>query len=228
VSGILADPAELADLGQERIELAEAWVSWAFQNGFRADTFVTPTFDEARLGYVSPERATQAWRWAVRHVSEGMYGAHYRRWCKHAPFSYLVGVDYSKLGAVHLHAVIHGWVDYRLLIVLWKRAFGRIDIEQLDQGSVEQERVALAHVTKYAMKGSDLVCWWFRSGDPDLARLRPGKRSRRQEPPASGSPARAVGTRQAQPLLPGMGGSAQHLAGGLIACDEGLTGTGPR
>jgi hypothetical protein len=218
VSSRLDDPEGLWELGDIREEVKAAWVEWAHQNGFRPSLFLTPTFDESKLGYVSPERATQAWRWFVRHASERMYGRSFRSWCKHAPFSYVVGVDYSKLGAVHLHAVIHGWVELRMAIQLWGARFGILYADVLDHPSAEEERVALAHVVKYATKGSDLISWWFRSGDPDQARDKAG-RSRKQVPTANGPSATSGGPCQDQPYFPGWssrapGASAQGVRAG--------------
>jgi len=88
------------------------------------------------------------------------YGRGYKQWCKHSAFGYLVGVDYSRLGAVHLHAVVDGWVDFHEVHALWGKHFGFAWTKGID--SREDERVALAHVVKYALKGSDLVQFWFR------------------------------------------------------------------
>jgi hypothetical protein len=232
-----ADPEGLWDLDAQRVELAESWVQWAEQQAFRPQLFITPTFDEGRLGYVSPERAQSAWRWLVRHVSEGMYGRTFRSWCKHAPFSYLVGTDYSRLGAVHLHAVVHGYLDFNLAHMLWKRSFGStradvhysgLHIETIHNNSAEEERVALAHVVKYASKGSDLMSWWFLKSDPDLARARLRKSTQRD---ADGLPGPKCGSGGAcQADFHQLELSFARHEGELVASSDlrGLTGSGPR
>jgi hypothetical protein len=182
--------ADLADRGPSRDDVQAGWVDLALERGFRAGTFWTLTFDEGRVGRVTPERALSAWRWIVRVLNEGMHGKGYRQWCKHSSWSYIAGVDYSSLGAVHLHAVVDGWVDFNQLHRVWGKAYGFVWTKVVEPG--EDERVALAHVVKYATKGSDRLAFWFRDRPP--LRTPPN--------PASCPAAAPGGACQDQPRLP--------------------------
>jgi len=144
----------------DREELVSAWVELAWQHGFRPMTFWTLTFDEKRLGRVDPERAMSAWRWLVRYLNVAEHGKRFKQWCKHSEFGYMVAVDYSRLGAVHLHAVVDRWVDLGRLHAVWSEHWGHAWTKTIGQG--EDERIALSHIVKYTVKGSGLVDFWFR------------------------------------------------------------------
>jgi hypothetical protein len=134
-------------------------VKLALDNGFVPLLFVTLTFDESRLGTVSPERALSKWAWIVAILNRMTWGKSYKRRFKHSSFSYIVAVDFSKLGAVHLHAIIDGWIPLAELHRVWNHACGFAWVTKIK--SSEDVRIAIAHVVKYATKGSDLVDWWF-------------------------------------------------------------------
>jgi len=152
----LPQPAEeaLGPMGN-----VEGWVDFARSKGFTAQHFLTLTFDEIRIGKVSAERALMAWRSYVRTAMKARYGRRFERKYGRAAFSYMAAVDYSRLGAVHLHVVVDGALDYRHLHDLWGDRYGYCWTETVD--AAEDSRVALAHVTKYATKAQGLVDFWF-------------------------------------------------------------------
>lgn len=150
--------------GMRKSALVDGYVDLAISKGFIAQTFWTLTFDERRLGRVSAERALDCWHWFVGVVNSRMHGDRFRRWCKHSAFSYIVAVDYSWLGAVHLHAVVDGWVDFKIGYAIWNSSFGAPRAKMIDGD--EDVRVAIGHVFKYAMSGSDRIEFWFRDRAP--------------------------------------------------------------
>lgn len=166
---VQADASTEVDEAAHRRRLAEGYVMLAERNAFQPQSFWTPTFDEARVGRVSADRAISGWKFFVRVLNTRMYGKNFRRKCKHSMFSYIAAVDYSDLGAVHLHVVVDGWVDYEIAHAIWKASFGGLNIQPIN--SEEELRVANEHVVKYALKASDLVTFWFR--DRPAGRVRP-------------------------------------------------------
>jgi len=147
----------LAQLGP--LGTVEAWVDFARAHGFIAQHFLTLTFDEKRIGPVGAERALMAWRRYVRVAMQSRYGRRFERKYGRASFSYIAAVDFSQLGAVHLHVVLDGALDYRHLHDMWPDRYGYCWTETVDTS--EDTRVALAHVTKYATKSHGLVDYWF-------------------------------------------------------------------
>lgn len=208
--------ASLADRGPARADVQAGYVELALQHGFRPQSFWTLTFDERRTGKISAERALAAWRWFVRVLNEMAHGKHYRQWCKHSAFSYIAAVDHSELGAVHLHAVVDGWVDFREAYRVWNAAYGAPHATVISVG--EDERVAIAHVVKYATKGSDRLAFWFRDRAPE----------RTSSTVVLGPQRTPGGACQAQAVLPGF--SLTHRAPdvGPGVEGEGLTGSGVR
>jgi hypothetical protein len=136
-----------------------AWADMAAMHGFMSHVFLTLTFDEERVGLVESDRALRAWRYLVALLNLMMWGKGYKKHWKHSSFSYIAAVDFSRLGAVHLHVVIDGWVDYREIHAIWNKGFGFAWAERV--GSEEDWRVALAHVVKYATKAESDVDFWF-------------------------------------------------------------------
>lgn len=204
-------PAEL-DRGPSREDVQDGWVELAAAQGFVPQTFWTLTFDEDRIGRVDPQRALGKWRWLVRVLNRQTYGPRVRQWCKHSAFSYIAAVDYSRLGAVHLHVVVDGWVDLRELHRLWNAGCGYAWISMIDQA--EEVRVAIAHVVKYATKGSDRIVFWFNRSPQRMA------------PPAfvgQSLPGRCLSSPE-QGVLPGFSAASPSAAPAGEAGSRGLTG----
>lgn len=110
---------------------------------------------------IAPDRQEKAlwwWRALVKHLNQGMcYGEgpkdHRRRW-GHSYFSYVVGVEMTTLGAVHLHAVVDNWIDYRRAHDWWNYFCGWLWIK-----TPEDKPRAMRYALKYAIKCGAFNDW---------------------------------------------------------------------
>lgn len=170
-----SDPTE----GVTRSGLRHDWVDFAQAHGFIASHFLTLTFDEDRTGRVVPERALVCWRGVVRSLNKWQWGHRFERKYGRSSFSYIAAVDYSELGAVHLHIVVDGFLPYSLLHSMWNDRFGFAWVEPVD--TAEDNRVALAHVTKYSMKAEGALVDFFFARIVVRARWTNAERGRRGE-----------------------------------------------
>lgn len=92
------------------------------------------------------------WRSLVQILNRDLYGNHYTRIVGHSYFSYVVGFEYMKSNAVHLHALIDKPIHFDLVHRVWNKISGFAFIEP-----VFDLQGAAFYICKYIVKGEDLI-----------------------------------------------------------------------
>ncbi len=136
----------------ERVMLREQWESyvrdfadWKF--------FITLTFRDV----VTRDQSEHLWRFLVQVMNQELYGNHYVRIVGHSYFSYVVGHEHQKRGALHLHALVDQRVHFSLIHSVWNKVAGYAWVEP-----VTDLARAVAYVSKYVVKDGDLIVWQQR------------------------------------------------------------------
>lgn len=130
-------------------ELRESWEGYI--RGF-ADWkhFVTLTFREV----ATRDQSEHLFRFLVQVMNQELYGNHYTRIVGHSYFSYVVGFEYQKRGALHMHALVDRPIHFSLVHSIWKKVAGFAWIEP-----VEDVNRAVSYLSKYVAKDGDLLVW---------------------------------------------------------------------
>jgi len=135
--------------------LREQWVRYVM---YFADwrNFVTLTFEDI----VTRDQSEHAFRFLVQFLNQSLYGNHYMRIVGHCYFSYVVGFEYQKRGALHMHFLADKPLHYDAVHGLWcgrdkkHPRFGFAWIRPIDD--LEKD---VRYVTKYISKDGDLWMW---------------------------------------------------------------------
>lgn len=92
------------------------------------------------------------WRSLVQILNRDLYGNHYTRIVGHCYFSYVIGFEYMKSNAVHLHALVDKPINFDLVHRVWNKMSGFAYIKP-----VYDQQGAAFYLCKYVVKGSDLI-----------------------------------------------------------------------
>lgn len=119
-------------------------------------SFITLTFKDI----VTRDQSEHAFRFLVQYLNQKLYGNHYTRIVGHCYFSYVVGFEYQKRGALHMHVLVDKPVDFSAIHSLWcgldksKPRFGFAWIQPVN------DLVGMArYMVKYVVKDGDLWMW---------------------------------------------------------------------
>ena len=112
--------------------------------------FVTLTFRE----FVTRDQAEHMFRFLLQVLNRDLFGNHYTRIVGHHYSSYVVGFETQKRGALHMHVLFDRPVNFTLLHAVWNKMAGFAWIEP-----VSDPARAVAYVSKYIVKGGDLVVY---------------------------------------------------------------------
>lgn len=126
------------------------WVGFLLQSGFIPQSMLTLTFDLKKHA-ISVDQAAWWWRRLVDRLNADMGGPNYRDKWGHSYFGYAMGSEYTKVGVVHLHAVVDNWVNFRTVHRWWNLYNGFAWIRKTDDLVS-----SLGYVLKYVVK-SDLA-----------------------------------------------------------------------
>lgn len=127
---------------------------WALYVSSLSDwqAFFTLTFSEADLYYsVSPQKAQFIWRRLVQALNRDLYGNHYTRIVGHSYFGYALAFERSKLGALHMHALVDRPTNWMLISSLWRKMAGIVKILP-----IYDRTGASRYLSKYVSKGGDI------------------------------------------------------------------------
>lgn len=151
------------------------WVSWLLLDvGFHPKWFMTLTFGND-YSEMPAEWVRSTWKWLVHRLNLQVGGPNYRRKFHHSYFSYVMTLEYQKRGALHIHAVGDGRVDFGMVHHLWCPKFGgrygfawistipklhgRPDLD----AKSSDEFSAMKYVLKYVLKDSQPIVWLKRN-----------------------------------------------------------------
>lgn len=184
------------------------WARWLIhEQHFIPRQRLTLTFDLKRQA-VSVEGALWYWRRLVQWLNEREGGRAYRDKWGHSWFSYVVGVEYHKSGAVHLEAVTDAnLLPYAAIHQWWQGMCGWAWLHPVDDGLA-----ALRYALKYVVKSDQAPAVWIQR----LPRNNSVIRLQQDEPCLpSGDPAGSLAPVKAARL---------RASGGRAVCGPALTG----
>lgn len=146
----------------------EEWARFLLCEGFVPKSHITLTFDRKKQA-VQRAGAVKLWRALVRVLNSRLGGVEYRRRWGHSYFSYVLGVEFHKSGAVHMHAAVDRYVDYVLLRAWWEAHCGYVWIRQCERGDGTHNGYAtLAYVLKYVTKDDSAPSVWLNPQSWDV------------------------------------------------------------
>jgi hypothetical protein len=102
----------------------------------------------------------------VRYLNERVGGKLYRRKWGHSYFSYIVGTEFHKSGAVHLHALVDNYIDFNAAHAFWQARCGWLWIRVVD----DREK-SLRYVLKYVTKGDYKLSVWLQKRRRSVSHL---------------------------------------------------------
>jgi len=147
------------------------WIQFLLtEKRFIPTVFMTLTFNEKRLGDVSPEKAYWWFRRFVHALNLDVFRSkNYRHLVKHSYFSYVCVHEYTVKGAVHLHCLTDNWIDFSLAHELWERYCGYAWISKVPNKNLRGVQrlkaldfeYALRYVLKYILKGGTHPLVWI-------------------------------------------------------------------
>jgi len=109
-------------------------------------SFVTLTVSNAHN--CSRDTLHRRWRSLVQILNRDLYGNNYTRIVGHSYFSYVIGFEYMRSGAVHLHALIDKPIHFDLVHRVWNKMSGFAYIEPVyDVAGISN------YICKYIVKG---------------------------------------------------------------------------
>lgn len=131
-------------------ELTDAWLEWIdHQRDWK--TFITFTNKSVDL---RQETLVNSWLRLVRYINKEVFGNNYTRIVHHSYFSYVLGIEKQKRGALHIHALVDRPVPFAYLRRMWEIAF---DMGWVGIDKVDDKRGAVSYMVKYVMKGGDVI-----------------------------------------------------------------------
>jgi len=134
--------------------------------GLYPRSHLTLTFDPKRWSDkgISQRQAQWWWRRLVRVLNAEQGGDRFRRKWGHSYFSYVLGIEHHRSGAIHAHALVDQWVDFELVHRWWNYYCGYAWIRKVQEA---QGTAALRYVLKYVVKEAD-VCIWLQRRRAEL------------------------------------------------------------
>lgn len=127
------------------------WAEYLGNADFRARSMLTLTW---RGEGVSVDQALWWWSKLVAVLNETMGGNSYTKRWGHSYFSYVVGVERTRAGVVHLHSVVDEPVAFTVVHSWWEQHCGFAWISAAKSSGDDQQ---LRYVLKYATKDGDLT-----------------------------------------------------------------------
>ena len=129
-----------------RVELVEGWQQYV--TSF-ADwkSFITLTSDKIN----TRDQFEHKFRYLVRILNRDLFGNNYTRIVGHSYFSYALGLEWQKRGAVHFHVLVDRVVHFDAIHRAWQSMAGWAYIKPVH----DAEGVA-GYISKYVAKGADL------------------------------------------------------------------------
>ena len=131
----------------EKDLLREQWETYV-RNFSNWKLFATFTFRD----FQTRDQAEHLFRLMVQILNHDLYGNHYMRIQGHSYFSYVVGYEYQKRGALHLHALIDQRINFELLHPIWNKIAGWCWVVPFVDKHVP-------YISKYITKDGDLWVW---------------------------------------------------------------------
>ena len=127
-------------------ELVEGWEQ--FVTGFASwKWFVTLTFRDI----VTNDQLEHQFRFLVQCLNRDLFGNHYTRIVGHSYFSYAMGIEAQRRGALHAHLLIDQNINLNILHPIWNKMAGfawAVPVDDVDR--------AVNYLSKYISKGGDL------------------------------------------------------------------------
>jgi len=138
-----------SEAASARRELISAYADWmAVFAPWKS--FVTLTVSNAHS--CSKDGLHRRWRSLVQILNRDLYGNHYTRIVGHCYFSYVIGFEFTKSGAVHLHALVDKPINFELVHRVWNKMSGFAYIEPV----YDLPGIA-GYMCKYIVKHGDLI-----------------------------------------------------------------------
>lgn len=137
--------------------LRDALADMIRSHGFLPVAHVTLTYETGHLRHKS-EVVQRDVEGLVAYLNTRAGGRRYSRKWKHSYFGYVVGVEFTAVGAMHVQMAVDNMVDFAALHSYWRRRHGFAWIRQVHGDADEVTR----YVTKYVVKDGAPVVLWFQ------------------------------------------------------------------
>jgi hypothetical protein len=99
------------------------FITLTFKNDLHVDkteNYFSKTFKDE----ISVEAADKYFSKLLKILNEELFGKHYTKTVHHSYTSYVLGTEYQKRGAVHLHVLFDRPVNYDLIVRVWHSLAG--------------------------------------------------------------------------------------------------------
>jgi len=133
----------------KRSEITDEWIKWVSGRNWRS--MITLTVKQVEM---KQDTLINSFYRLIRYINTKMYGDHYTRILGHSYFSYLVGIERQKRGALHLHVLVDRPVPFDYIRKMWDKSWG---IGWVGIDEVGDNLGACEYMTKYVAKGGELI-----------------------------------------------------------------------
>jgi hypothetical protein len=134
-----------------RSEITDAWLMWIAHIPWRS--MITLTLKDEHID-MKQETLINSWLRLVRYINKEVFGNNYTRIVHHSYFSYLVGIEKQKRGALHLHVLVDRPVPFDYIRKMWCAAWG---LGWVGIDKISNDIGACEYLTKYVAKGGELI-----------------------------------------------------------------------
>lgn len=138
-----------ANADNPRKVLISAWQDWIAD---RADWRFMITLTVSNEKNCSKEVILKRLNFLIQVLNRDLFGNNYVRKVGHCYFSYVVGVEYTKNGVVHLHLLVDMPINFELVHRIWNFVSGFAYIKP-----VTDKKGVSNYMCKYVAKEQDLI-----------------------------------------------------------------------
>lgn len=138
-----------------RNDITDAWLVWVAEK-CKWKFMVTLTVKDPDM---KRESLIKAWSRLLRYINDEVFGQNYTRKVGHSYFSYMLGIEKQKRGALHLHILIDRPIPITYIRKLWDSAWG---IGWVGIDKVTSDVGACEYLTKYVAKGGEIIPFFAR------------------------------------------------------------------
>jgi len=129
--------------------LSHQWSDYVF-NFADWNSFITLTFERE----LSRDVVYSYWRSLIQNLNTDLFGNHYTRIVGHSYFAYCLAFEKQQRGAYHLHALISGRLNFKMIHDFWNHVAGFAWIT-----SAKDKKAVSIYVSKYVVKEGDLLLY---------------------------------------------------------------------